>query len=62
MVCLACQQAWPCPSVTWAADWTLVARRLGLLKECDIQISDDIAVTIERWHRNGLALAAAAAV
>jgi|SRR5579859_674287 len=61
LVCAACSQAWPCPSISRATDWILVARRHGLLEEFDIHVSDNIVAIIERWHRNGLALAAAEA-
>jgi len=58
LVCAACSQAWPCPSIIWAADWILAARRHGLLEEFGIQITEDIAGIIERWHRDGLAATA----
>jgi hypothetical protein len=62
LVCAACGQAWPCPLVTRVADWTLVARWDGLLDEFGVRIGDDVAAIIERWHRDGLAVAAPAVV
>ncbi len=59
--CAACHQLWPCPLTTQAADWILVARRHGLLDEFGIQLADDIVAIIERWHRDGLAVAEARA-
>jgi hypothetical protein len=61
LVCAACGELWPCPLVTAAADWILVARRHGLLEEFGMPLDERIVAILERWHRDGLAVAKARA-
>ncbi len=60
-VCVACHRPWPCPEVVWAADWTLAAEQRDFLAAVRLQVSDDTFAIIERWHRDGVALAEARA-
>jgi hypothetical protein len=48
-ICVACQKPWRCPEITWAADWILSAKRLGLLDELDLELSDDILNILASW-------------
>ncbi|SRR6266508_1153824 len=48
-VCAACRQPWRCQQVIWAAGWILRARRLGLLAEFGLELSDDILALLATW-------------
>jgi hypothetical protein len=56
LVCEACMKPWPCPEITWAADWTLTAKQLGLLEKFGLQVGEDIMAILASWGRDGTQL------
>jgi hypothetical protein len=49
LICAACQKPWRCPEFRWAADWILTAKRVGLLDEFALRLSDDVRAIVGAW-------------
>jgi len=49
LVCATCQKPWPCPEITWAADWILAAQRLGFLDDFGLCLSDNVLAIVAAW-------------